>query len=43
MGSFFCVFRTASGDLKKVDTKFLNLTNSLTFAFPKKTVDQCDK
>jgi hypothetical protein len=28
-----------SARLKKKDSKFLNLTNSLTFAFPKKLVD----
>jgi hypothetical protein len=30
-------------DGKKKGSKFLNLTISRTFAFPKKTVDQCDK
>jgi hypothetical protein len=30
-------------DGKKKGSKFLNLTISRTFAFPKKTVDQCDR
>jgi hypothetical protein len=29
--------------VKKKHSKFLILKDSLTFAFPKKTVDQCDK